>query len=132
MTRVLVTVYLVIVSAFFLAGGAAAEADHLACVSVKDNKNAVPSGSIPVDISNVVEDALGECELKVKLVSICVPVEKDGGDDPRGDVPSAAGYGCYKIKCREGQTDGTYFVDDQFAVRGVLRKKLVQLCTPLD
>lgn len=132
MTRALIFVLSLLVSALVLAGAAAAESDHLACISVKDNKDAVPSDSVPVDLSNVVEDALGDCEVKVKLTSVCVPVEKDGGDDPRGGTIAAAGYACYKIKCRDGQTDGSLNVDDQFASRLVTRKKLVQICAPID
>jgi len=135
-TRALVSVYFVLLSLFVLAGAAAAESDHLACVSVKDNtqaiKEAVPSGKIPVEISNVVEDSFADCEVKVKLTSVCIRVEKNNGDDDRGDQAGAEAYGCYKIKCREGQADGSMFIDDQFVARSVERKKLVQLCTPIE
>src|SRR5262245_34996721 len=113
-----------------LAGQAIAQqSDHLACMKVKDTG---AEGPLPIAISNVLEDAFSDCVIKkVRLASLCVPIAKNGGDDPRAGASAADGYGCYKVKC-EGTADGSVNVNDQFATRLVLRQKLTTICTPVD
>lgn len=132
MTRPFALVCLALLSLLVWASSAAAETDHLACIQVKDNKFGVPSDPQFITISDIVGDSVSNCVVKkVKLTSLCIRVEKDGGDDPRGGQGAAEAYGCYKVKC-DGDIDGTLNVDDQFGNRNVERKKLRTICTPVD
>jgi hypothetical protein len=106
------------------------ETDHLACLKVQDTPPV--DGSIPVAISDILEDSFTECRVKkAKLVSLCIRVAKDDDDDPRAGQSAAEGYGCYKVKCAE-KPDGSVNVDDQFGSRLVTRKALLTLCTPVE
>src|SRR5262245_9336789 len=113
-----------------LAGEAMAQqADHLACMKVKDSG---ADGPVPIAISDVLEDEFSDCVISsVRLVSLCVPIAKNGGDDPRAGAAAADAYGCYKVKC-DGTADGSVNVNDQFATRSVIRQKLTTICTPVD
>ena len=130
MTRSFALAALALSGMLGLSGPAAAQqADHLACMKVKDSATA---GPIHVAISDVLEDEFSDCEVKkVRLTSLCVPIVKDAGDDPRGGLSAADAYGCYKVKC-EGAADGLISVNDQFATRPVIRQKLTTICTPVD
>jgi hypothetical protein len=128
---------LAILAAVLPAGWAAAqEADHLACVKVKDDKNAVPDGPVPVAISDIYGDAFSECEVKkVKMVSLCFKVVNtaaNGGNDPRAGESAADAYACYKVRCKTGQPDGSINANDNFATRFVTSQKLLTFCAPVD
>lgn len=133
-TRLLVIASLAILWTLGFAGTAAAqETDHLACVSVKDNKDAVPDGPVPVAISDILDDEFSDCVVKkIKMSTLSVRIAKDGGDDPIAGQAAAEAYGCYKIKCGDGASDGSLNVEDQFATRVVQRKKLRTICTPVE
>src|SRR5687768_15846393 len=125
MTRTLASASLALSSLLALPVAAAAqETDHLACIAVKDNPDAVPEGPLPVAISDVLEDEFSDCAIKkVRMSTLCIRVAKDGGDDPLAGEASAEAYGCYKVKC-EGTSDGSLNLEDQFATRTVLRSGL--------
>jgi hypothetical protein len=127
----------VLAAAVFAAPSAAQEADHLACIKVKDLGTMPPDAPIPVAISDILGDAFGECAIKkAKMVSLCTPVVNtavNGGNDPRAGASAADAYGCYKVKCKVGKPDGTAAADDAVAGnRLVGGTKLLTLCVPVD
>jgi hypothetical protein len=115
----------------FTAAASAQQTDHLACVSVKDTPPV--DGSIPVTISEVIDDTFTDCVIKkVRLTSLCVRVAKDGADDPIAGQSAAEAYGCYKVKC-DGAADGSVGVADPFGSRLVERRGGIRtLCTPVE
>jgi hypothetical protein len=134
-SRIAATALLAIPALVAAERAGAQEADHLACVKVKDIRG-LPAGATPVGITEFYGDPVSECEVKkAKMVSLCfksVNTEANGGNDPRAGESAAEAYGCYKVRCRVGKQDGSVNANDHFGAGFVNVKKLLTICTPVD
>jgi hypothetical protein len=115
----------VLLGSGLLASVAGAEADHLQGYPVTDLAKIQPPGSY--SIKGVYGTAT--CTLK-KPKFFLMQVEKNAGDDPRGDL--TPGFICYPARCTGGVPTGFVTAEDQFGTHTLKTRKTQIICAPAN